>query len=164
MGQYLYRSYRPTPDFIRSQCNCTFLLLLATSTFLHELTMKQLLPIILLTVSCNSMAEWIEYSSMPNGDVYLYDNSRVQKNGSQISIWTRIRYKTSVMAASSYQSFLKVDCSENSETVLQSTFYTDRDWNTPAMATNTSVKPKRTITENSSTGQLVKILCKDSQG
>ena len=133
-------------------------------TFFGDLNMKHLLPTILLTVSCNSMAEWIEYSNMPNGDVYFYDNARVEKHGSQISIWTRVRYKTSVMAASSYQSFLRLDCSENSETVLQSTFYTDKDWNTPAMATNTSVKPKKTVQANSATGRLVNILCKDSQG
>lgn len=123
--------------------------------------MKQLLSVFLLTFSCNSMAEWIEYTTRSNGDVYFYDDARIEKNGNQISVWTRVRYKTSVMAASSYQSFLTLDCSENSETVLQSTFYTDRDWNKPAMATNTTAKPKITVKENSATGQLVDILCKD---
>ena len=123
--------------------------------------MKQLLSVFLLTFSCNSMAEWIEYTTRSNGDVYFYDDARIEKNGNQISVWTRVRYKTSVMAASSYQSFLTLDCSENSETVLQSTFYTDRDWNKPAMATNATAKPKITIKENSATGQLVDILCKD---
>ena len=123
--------------------------------------MKQLLSVFLLTFSCNSMAEWIEYTTRSNGDVYFYEDARIEKNGNQISVWTRVRYKTSVMAASSYQSFLTLDCSENSETVLQSTFYTDRDWNKPAMATNTTAKPKITIKENSATGQLVDILCKD---
>ena len=92
---------------------------------------------------------------------FFYDNARVEKNGTQISVWTRVRFKRSVMAASSYQSLLRLDCSEYSETVLQSTFYTDKDWNTPAMATNTNVKPKKIIKESSATGQLVKILCKD---
>lgn len=126
-----------------------------------DLNMKQLLPIILLVVSCDSMAEWIEYSTMPNGDVYFYDNARIENNNDQISIWTRVRYKTSVMAASSYQSFLRLDCSENSETVLQNTFYTDRNWNTPAMATNTNAKPKKYIKPNSAAGRLLDILCKD---
>ena len=124
--------------------------------------MKQLLSILLLTFSCNLMAEWIEYSTKSNGDVFFYDNARVEKNGNQISVWTRVRYKTSVMSASSYQSFLRLDCTENSETVLQSTFYTDRDWNTPAMATNTNAKPKKLVKPNSATGQLVNILCRDS--
>jgi len=123
--------------------------------------MKQVLSIFLLFLSSNVMAEWTEYSTRPNGDVFFYDNARVEKNGSLISVWTRVRYKRSVMAASSYQSLLRLDCSENSETVIQSTFYTDKDWNTPAMATNTNVKPAISIKENSATGQLVNILCKD---
>ena len=123
--------------------------------------MKQALSILLLFLSSNVMAEWTEYSTRPNGDVFFYDTARVEKNGSLISVWTRVRYKRSVMAASSYQSLLRLDCSENSETVIQSTFYTDKDWNTPAMATNTNVKPAISIKENSATGQLVNILCKD---
>lgn len=103
---------------------------------------------------------WIEYSTRSNGDIYFYDNERVEKNGNQISVWIRIRYKTSVMAASSYQSLLKLDCSENSETILQDTFYTDKDWAKPAMATNTNAKPKKQVQENSATSQLMSILCK----
>lgn len=123
--------------------------------------MKQLLSVLLLTLSCNAMAEWIEYSTQSNGDVYFYDDVRIEKIGNQISVWTRVRYKTSIMAASSYQSLLNLDCSENSETVLQSTFYTDKDWTTPAMATNTNAKPTILVTPNSATGQLIDILCKD---
>ena len=123
--------------------------------------MKQLLSIFLLTFSSNALAEWIEYSTRPNGDVFFYDSSRLEKNGNQIHIWTRVRYNTSVMAASSYQSYLRLDCSENSETVLQSTFYTDKEWNTPAMATNTIAKPEKPVEANSATEQLVNILCKN---
>ncbi len=123
--------------------------------------MKQLLLIFLLVFSCNLMAEWIEYSTRSNGDVFFFDNARIDTNGNQISVWTRVRYKTSVMGASSYQSFLRLDCSENSETVLQSTFYSDRDWHKPAMATNFEAKPKTVVKPNSATWQLVSILCKD---
>jgi len=123
--------------------------------------MKLLLAIILLTFSCSLMAEWIEYSTKSNGDVFYYDDARVETTGNQISVWTRVRYKTSVMAASSYQSFLRLDCTENSETVLQSTFYTDKNWKTPAMATNKNEKPKTMVKPNSATGQLVSILCMD---
>lgn len=108
------------------------------------------------------MADWVEYSIMPNGDVFLYDNERLEKKGDQITVWTRVRYKTSVMAASSYQSLSLLDCSENSETVLQSTFYTDRNWIKPAMATNTNAKPEKLIKPNSAMWQLVIILCKDA--
>jgi len=124
--------------------------------------MRQLLSILLLTCSCNAMAEWVEYSTKSNGDVFYYDSERVEKNDHQISVWTRVRFKTSVMAASSYQSLLRLDCSRNTETVLQSTFYTDKDWNTPAMATNTNAKPTTPVKPNSVTEQLVSILCKES--
>lgn len=115
--------------------------------------------IFLLTNSCYSMAEWIEYSTMPNGDVFLYDNARVERKDDQITVWTRIRYKTSVMAASSFQSLSKLDCKESSETVLQSTFYTDRNWKKPAMATNTNAKPKTLVKPDSANWPLVLILC-----
>jgi len=134
---------------------------LGIKLFLGYPNMKKFLTIFLLTISCNSMAEWIEYSTMPNGDVYFYDSARVEKNGNHISVWTRIRYKRSVMAASSYQSFLRLDCSDNSETALQSTFYTDKDWIKPAMATNTNPKPKQVIKPNSASERLVNTLCKD---
>lgn len=120
------------------------------------------LAIFLLTISSRSMAEWVEYSTMPNGDVFFYDNARVERKDNQITVWTRIRYKTSVMAASSYQSFSKLICSENSETVLQSTFYTDRNWTQPAMATNMNAKPKILLKPNSANWPLVLILCKEA--
>ena len=107
------------------------------------------------------MAEWVEYSTRANGDVFFYDNARVQKEDNQISVWNRVRYKTSVMGASSFQSFLKIDCSERSEQTLQTTFYSDKDWTTPAMATNTRAKPKKSIKTNSATEQLANILCNE---
>lgn len=123
--------------------------------------MTQLLSIFLLTLSFNLTEEWIEFSTKSNGDIFFFDNARMKKNGDQISVWTRVRYKTSIMGASSYQSFLRLDCSENSETILQNTFYSDSDWNTPAMATNFNAKPKKQVKPNSASGQLVNILCND---
>ena len=121
--------------------------------------MKHMLLIFLLTLSCNVMAEWIEFSIRPNGDVFFYNDARVVKNDNQVSVWTRVRYKTSVMAASSYQNLLQIDCLENSETILQSTFYTDKEWTKPAMATNTNAKPTTDVAEDSATQLLIRILC-----
>lgn len=123
--------------------------------------MKQLLLILLLAFSCTATAEWIEYSTRSNGDVFFYDSALVDKNGSEISVWIRVRYKTSVMAASSYQSRLRLDCSDGSETILQDTFFTDKDWTKPAMATNMNEKPKTSVKENSASWQLIKVLCND---
>ncbi|MEH6457340.1 MAG: surface-adhesin E family protein [Cocleimonas sp.] len=121
--------------------------------------MRQILFIFLLTFSNNSIAEWVEYSTRTNGDVYFFDDTRVHKSANQIKVWSRIRYKTSIMGASSYQSLLKIDCSNQAETTLQSTFYSDKDWNTPAMATNMKEKPKKNINKNSATERLAKLLC-----
>ncbi len=123
--------------------------------------MKKLLPLFLLTFSCCALAEWTEFSTKSNGDVHYFDNARVEMKGGEISVWTRVRYKTSVMAASSYQSLLRLDCSENSETILQSTFFTDSDWSKPAMATNKNAKPTVYVKDDSVTGQLISILCKE---
>ena len=123
--------------------------------------MKQLPLIFLLAFSCSAKAEWIEYSIQSNGDIHYFDNARVDRDGSEVSVWTRVRFKTSVMAASSYQSLLRLGCAENSETVLQSTFFTDSEWRTPAMATNTHAKPRKAIEEGSATRQLADILCND---
>ena len=106
------------------------------------------------------MAEWVEFATRTNGDVLFYDNARVQKDGDQVIVWNRVRYKTSVMGASSHESLLRIDCAERSEVTLQGTFYSDRDWTTPAMATNTKAKPKKSIKEKSATDQLADILCK----
>lgn len=123
--------------------------------------MKLILLIYFLTSPSTSMAEWVKYSTRTNGDVFFFDDARVQKNGNSISVWNRVQYKSSLMGASSHQSFLRIDCSEYSETTLQSTFYSDKNWNIPAMATNTREKPKQTINANSSTERLANILCKE---
>ncbi len=123
--------------------------------------MKSLILIFVLTFSGSVMAEWIEFATKANGDVFFFDSSRVEKNGEEINVWTRIRYKRSVMAASSYQNFLLLDCSAYTETELQSTFFTDKEWTKPAMATNTNAKPKKPIQQNSTTQQLINILCAD---
>ncbi len=123
--------------------------------------MKQILLLSLLAFSSNSMAEWVEYSARANGDVHFYDSARVETNEKHINVWERVRFKTSLMGASSHQSFLEIDCSEGSETTLRSTFYSDKDWTTPAMAPNTKAKPKKRIKASSALEELANILCKD---
>ncbi len=123
--------------------------------------MKKLLLVFLLAFSCNSMAEWVEYFIRRNGDVFFFDNARVQKSDNLVKVWNRVLYKTSVMAASSYQSYIRIDCTENSETTLQSTFYIDKVWTTPAMATDTKEKPKEDIVSDSAMERLAHILCKE---
>ena len=122
--------------------------------------MKRLLLVGLLAFSCNAKAEWLEYLTAANGDVFFYDSARVHKAGDLVTVWSRIRYKTSVMAASSYERFIRIDCSAYSETTLQSTFFTDKNWSTPAMATDTKEKPEKNIAADSATQRLADLLCK----
>ena len=99
------------------------------------------------------------YSEEPNGDVHFFDPSRVKSSGTVHQAWSRIRYKTSVMGAASYQSLLEVDCSEGTERILQNTFFSDKQWTKPSMSPDKMAKPKRAIAKGSATERLTKILC-----
>ena len=121
--------------------------------------MKRSLAVVLLAFATQLNAGWIEFSAKSNGDVFFFDDSRVEREDDRINVWTRVRYKRSVMAASSYQSLVQINCAENTERILQDTFYTDKDWNKPAMATNMNAKPKQAIRRNSATKALAELLC-----
>lgn len=103
--------------------------------------------------------KWRAYSQELNGDVYFFDTSRVERIKSLHRVWSRVRYKTSVMGASSYQSLLEIDCSERTERILQNTFFSDKHWENPAMNTDMTEKPKRQIPQGSATERLSGILC-----
>lgn len=102
---------------------------------------------------------WIEHFRNAKGDVYFYDPSRVEKTQDLRSVWSRIRYKSSVMGASSYQSLLEINCSKRTVKKSQSTFFTDKQWNRPAMATDMKEKPERRISVGSATERLTEIMC-----
>jgi len=121
--------------------------------------MKQILFILLLVFSNDSIAAWVEYSTRENGDIYFYDDSRVLKEDHQLKLWHRILYKTSIMGASSHQSLLKIDCINHTEATLQSTFYSDKYWSKAAMATNMNATPIKSIKKDSATKLLSDILC-----
>ena len=103
--------------------------------------------------------KWVMYAQELNGDVHFYDTSRVEKIDTLRRVWNGVRYKTSVMGASSYLSLLEIDCAERTEKTLQSTFFTDKHWKKPAMMTDTMEKPKRQIAVGSATERLTEILC-----
>ena len=102
---------------------------------------------------------WRMYSEEPNGDVHFFDPSRVKSSGTVHQAWSRIRYKTSVMGAASYQSLMEVDCSDGTERILQNTFFSDKQWTKPSMSPDKMAKPKRAIPKGSATERLSKILC-----
>ena len=110
-------------------------------------------------VAGDEKGEWRTYSQEPNGDVHYFDASRVKVANNLQRVWSRIRYKTSVMGAASYQSLLEIDCSKQTEQILQNTFFSDKHWKKPAMMADKTAKPKRQIAKGSAVERLSRILC-----
>ena len=46
--------------------------------------MKTTIFTLLLMLSCNSMADWVEYFTRPNGDTFAFDNARVERGDEQL--------------------------------------------------------------------------------
>lgn len=116
--------------------------------------------VLLITFSNNTKAKWIDYLKKANGSIYYYDNERIKKKANFIKVWSRIRFKGSVMGAFSYQSLIRIDCTKFTETTLQNTFFTDKNWKIPAMATNMIETSKIKISKSSHTNILLDKLCK----
>ncbi len=114
----------------------------------------------LLFFSTKALPDWIEYKAMPNGNVHFYSGKSVQKQNNNIfEVESRIRYKTSLMGAFSYQRTVRIDCRTFSETTLRSTFFRDKNWSKPTMKPDATEKPKTVIIAASATEKLAIILC-----
>ncbi|MDU8942876.1 surface-adhesin E family protein [Ovoidimarina sediminis] len=103
--------------------------------------------------------EWVMYAEKANGDLYFYDPSRVERIDALRRVWSGVRYKTSVMGAASFLTLLEIDCLEQTQRILQSTFFTDENWQNPAMKTDTKEKPKNGIAVGSTTERLAQVVC-----
>ena len=103
--------------------------------------------------------QWRIYSEEPNGDVHFFDATRVSRTDDLRRAWSRVRYKTSVMGAASFQSLVEIDCAKETEQILQNTFFSDKDWKKPSMNTDTTEKPKRSIVKGSAMERLSELLC-----
>jgi len=112
-----------------------------------------------ISLASDGEDKWRIYSKEPNGDIYFFNPSRVNKVDNLHRVWSRVRYKTSVMGAQSYQSLLEIDCTEQTDKILQNTFFSDKNWERPAISTDKTEKPKRPIVKDSAGWRLSKILC-----
>ncbi|MEM7745780.1 MAG: surface-adhesin E family protein [Pseudomonadota bacterium] len=118
-----------------------------------------LLAFLIVGASVAQDTRWQIYSEEANGDVYFFDASQLNPKSRLHGVWTRTQYKTSVMGASSYQSFVELDCADRTVRTLQRTFFSDKHWEKPAMSTDMTAKPKRAIRKGSATERLYDILC-----
>ena len=118
-----------------------------------------ILFISLISFSFNKHERWVKILTTANGDIYFFDKLRMQKKNNFVLVWSRVKYSSSVMGAWSYQRLIKIDCTENTETTLQDTFFTDKFWTIPAMATNKKERPKVGINPGSYADKLTEIMC-----
>ena len=109
--------------------------------------------------ACDGEGDWVNYAEASNGDLFFFDRSRVETTGSLRHVCHGIRYKTSVMGASSFLELLEIDCSEQTEKSLQSTFFTDGHWERAAMKTDMSEKRKKPIAAGSVAERLTDAVC-----
>lgn len=100
-------------------------------------------------------SKWVMSAEEANGDIYFYDPSRVERTNTLRHVWNGIQYKTSRMGAFSFLSLLEIDCSERTEKSLQSTFFTDKHWQSAAMMTDMVEKPIKQIEVGSTTDHRV---------
>ncbi len=103
--------------------------------------------------------DWIKYAEEANGNLHFYDRSRVEQIDAVWRVWNGIRYKTSLMGAFSFNSLLEIDCSSRTEKTLQSTFFSDKNWEQAAMKTDTTVSANRQIEAGSTIERLADIVC-----
>ena len=111
------------------------------------------------SVAEDSEEDWIQYAEEANGDLYFYNRSLVEKTDTLRRVWNGIRYKTSLMGAFSFSSLVEIDCVEGTEKTLQSTFFSDKNWEKAAMATDTKEKPSKQIAKDTPMEQLKEIMC-----
>lgn len=121
--------------------------------------MRSVLTILLCMIPFTASAEWTQYKVMENGDEHYFDPTQVETEGNIVRVLSRVRYRTSVMGAKSYESEIKLNCLERTQSSVRSTFFNDENWKTPAMATNTREQPPVGIKAGSAVDSLAEILC-----
>ena len=127
---------------------------------MEDIKMKYFLTFLLCLIPFSASADWVQYETAENGDVYLYDNSQLHIDGRIITVLNRIKYRSSVMGAKSYESEMRIDCVERTQTITRSTFFNDENWKDAAMAPDTTEKPAVYIEMGSAAASLARLLCK----
>lgn len=110
-------------------------------------------------VALGSDPHWVLYFEKPNGDRYFFHEKSLKTGSDFIQVWNRIQFNASVMGAYSYQNYVEIDCVGGQERTLEATFFSDRNWGRPAMATDTQEKLAQKIQPSDPIASLFKTLC-----
>ena len=91
--------------------------------------MKKIIFIFLFSLSSVSSSDWVFFLKNIKGDLLLYERERVKRDGNNVYVWERIRFKNLVgNGYKSNQTYFKINCIEYSFEILQSTNYSDDNW------------------------------------
>lgn len=112
-----------------------------------------------IEMSAEPPSAWVTYTQKRNGDQNFYDEARISRAGDLRRVWTRSQFVASIMGAYSDQRLLELNCNERSERVIESTFFTDPNWMSPAMETNRVETPWQTIDPQSPVQSLFDRVC-----
>ena len=117
-----------------------------------------LLPI-LIPLGASGHDEWILFATNGNGNKYWVDRGSLKEDGTNMRVWARERYSEKLGGvAGACLTHYSINCEEYSIRILESTFYSDKNWKS-AIQTEKSNHKTTTIPRDSAWEILATIVC-----
>ena len=127
---------------------------------MHRDRLRKYLLIVLFVFPSAVAAEWVGFWLNVNWSIYLYDNSRIVKSGSDVYVWQRIQYaEPKKSGIQSIQIYIKIDCEHTTYEYLEASSYLDANWVDLDKVT-VGDKKVRLVTAGSAYEALAKNVCK----
>ena len=121
--------------------------------------MRTIIFFIFIITTTSISADWVKYHTTENGDEFFFDNEQLKTFNDTKTVWIRVRYRTSIMGAYSYHHQMQIHCSSRGYVILQSRFFNDRNWSSPATATDNQKRPRASLTPGSIEERLAVEVC-----
>ncbi len=90
--------------------------------------LKKLLFLVIISISSNAWAKWVELAKTQNGSTYLIDPA-TKKGGSRPRVWIWAIYGQAKGNVRSYKSLMEADCNAGRSRGLTTTYFYDVDAN-----------------------------------
>ena len=121
--------------------------------------MKTLIFTCLLAISTGLSAEWALFATNVDGNKYWIDRESLRKKENNVWVWARERYAKQLGGvAGSCLTHYKIDCKNFSIQILESTFYSDKNWK-KILQSEKSQHQSSHIPPNSAWETLANIVC-----